>query len=423
MPNRAFAAIEDGFRRRVLASGAVVMGLAVFAGGIARNWIAPLPLDMIFLVIFTGGAFLLAPRLLLNRVPPMVTALVLLTILAAAATFGGIRNGGLHAPITSIYILLPILGYFAGGFRVALVGSLLGCLGILLLNLATRFDWVSPLEAPEHFDAYKSVVTFFEIAASFGLGAAYDRSRRRSEAFISELCARVAQGSKLSSLGEVSAGVAHEINNPLAILKIRLQRMQEDLSSGEIDRATLLAELQKADASADRISRIVKGLLAFARSSDNEPLAPTPLKRVVDSTLDLCSERFKKRSIALNVQCPIDVTVKCRAVQLEQVLLNLLTNAFDAVENLEEKWVSLDVWEGSGAILVNVTDSGKGIPPPVRERLMQPFFTTKGPGRGTGLGLSVSMGMIEGQGGRLYYDPDCANTKFVIELPLVQSTG
>jgi C4-dicarboxylate-specific signal transduction histidine kinase len=134
--------------------------------------------------------------------------------------------------------------------------------------------------------------------------------------------------------------------------------------------------------------------------------------------VELCAERFRQHAISLEVE-PIaeDLQVQCRPVQVCQILLNLLSNAHDAVEGGVNPWVRIAAHAASDdEVEVTVTDSGPGIPPELQRRIMEPFFTTKEVGRGTGLGLSVSKGIAEVQGGRLAHEPGAPNTRFVLTL-------
>jgi two-component system sensor histidine kinase DctS len=111
--------------------------------------------------------------------------------------------------------------------------------------------------------------------------------------------------------------------------------------------------------------------------------------------------------------------LECRAVQISQVLLNLINNACDAISSLNEKWILINAIERNNLIEISVTNSGPKIPAHIREKLMQPFFTTKEVGMGTGLGLSLSKTIAEAHGGRLYLDLGAENTRFVLELPKI----
>jgi C4-dicarboxylate-specific signal transduction histidine kinase len=144
------------------------------------------------------------------------------------------------------------------------------------------------------------------------------------------------------------------------------------------------------------------------------------VRQIVNDTLQLCGKRFQQRAIALDVApFPDDLRVECRAVQISQILLNLLSNAYDAVEGQERRRVRITVESDDDRVYIAVTDSGPGIAPELRGRIMEPFFTTKGVGQGTGLGLSVSRGLAELHGGDLALDPSSQETRFVLALPRV----
>ena len=116
-----------------------------------------------------------------------------------------------------------------------------------------------------------------------------------------------------------------------------------------------------------------------------------------------------------------EIEIECRLIQIEQVLLNLLNNSFDAIADLEEKWIRVDVEAEDHFVNIKVVDSGKGIPAEASEKIMMPFFTTKEVGKGTGLGLSISSGILKSHGGELSLDRNAANTTFVIRVPRLQN--
>jgi signal transduction histidine kinase len=229
--------------------------------------------------------------------------------------------------------------------------------------------------------------------------------------------------SKMSALGEMAGGIAHEINNPLGIIhgkaNLLLKQMRMDLFSPEGGEA----ELKKIVAMTERISKIVQGLRSFSRTDAGDEPAHTSLNAVIENAISLCTERYKARQLALEIDAIPDVALICRSVQIEQVLLNLLNNAYDAVEPLDERWVRLSFEADHERVQIVVTDSGDGIAPEVVTRMMQLFFTTKEKGRGTGLGLSISQQILEAHGGRLTYNDQCPNTQFIIELPLKPVTA
>lgn len=238
---------------------------------------------------------------------------------------------------------------------------------------------------------------------------------------------KMVHSSKMASLGEMAGSIAHEINNPLAIiqgkvdqLRIKLRKDVSLLSEGcvEFDR-----HLVKIEDTIGRIAAIIKGLRSFSRNADRDPFSETTLGQIVNDTLELCRERFRNHGVEIKVQVDSEVKFKCRPVQISQVLMNLLGNAHDAIEKLPDKWIELTAFRLGDRIFINVMDSGRGIPEKVAGKMMTPFFSTKEVGKGTGLGLSISKGIIEDHHGQFRYDPSSPNTKFIIELPLIQPEG
>jgi C4-dicarboxylate-specific signal transduction histidine kinase len=139
---------------------------------------------------------------------------------------------------------------------------------------------------------------------------------------------------------------------------------------------------------------------------------------VIESTLAFCRARMEARKVELRVRnVSSEAWVLARESQLAQILLNLLNNALDAVENLDERWVEVSVEAKDGSYLIAVRDSGQGIAPPIRVKMFEPFFTTKPIGKGTGLGLSISRGIANSHGGSLSYDETSARTRFVLRIP------
>lgn len=228
------------------------------------------------------------------------------------------------------------------------------------------------------------------------------------------------QSSKMASLGQMASGVAHEINNPLAIIMGRATQIRRLVGGADFNPENVTQGVLKIEETVQRIAKIVRGLQAFSRNADGDKMQMVNISSLVSDTLALCQERFKNHEVVLQVDCPTSEQVECRAAQIEQVLMNLLGNAFDAVEALPEKWVKLSVVARPTKIEISVMDSGQGIPRHIVDRLMEPFFTTKPVGKGTGLGLSISKGLVEQHQGEFRYDFQSTNTRFVIELPYRQ---
>jgi C4-dicarboxylate-specific signal transduction histidine kinase len=185
-------------------------------------------------------------------------------------------------------------------------------------------------------------------------------------------------------------------------------------ANDRLDVPAVLKAARDIDATVGRIRRIVDALRSFARQCDEDPTRPESVRTIVHDTVELCAQRFQMQGIDLQVaSIPADLEVECRGIQISQVLMNLLSNAYDAVERCPVRRVRISVLAD---VRIAVTDSGAGIAPEIESRIMEPFFTTKGIGRGTGLGLSVSKGIAEAHGGQLAHDPTSPETRFVLTL-------
>ncbi|MGZ3656867.1 MAG: PAS domain-containing sensor histidine kinase, partial [Bdellovibrionota bacterium] len=276
------------------------------------------------------------------------------------------------------------------------------------------FYWVFTTITPEH-DDNGAIDRFVSIRFEITKQKHFEEDLEKQRLYL-------VHSEKMSSIGEVCAGLAHEINNPLTIIAGNIDKLQEELGNPAVERDAMKLRTEKIAKMVSRINKIIKALRSIARDGAGDPFERTSLRSVLDETLDLCGERFRNYGVKVEVDCPADVFCDCRGVQISQVLLNLLINAYDAIQNLPERWIKVKISaEGEDAV-VCVVDSGKGLSPEIIQKLMRPFFTTKPQGKGVGLGLSISKGIVEQHHGRLAYCGKGPNTCFQFRLPLKQKT-
>ena len=233
--------------------------------------------------------------------------------------------------------------------------------------------------------------------------------------------ARLFHHAKLATLGEMAGGIAHEINNPLTIIKGKVDILKLLMERDKYDKARFEKDLTFVEATVDRIGKIVRGLKSFVRQSENDPMDPCCISHLFEDVLSFCQDRFLHDSVTLVSRFSEEVEFECRSAQIGQILVNLLSNSFDAVRSLDEKWVRLEGASEGDFLKITVTDSGYGIPKEVVSKMMDPYFTTKRLNKGNGLGLSISAGIAKDHGGSLVYNAESVNTQFVLTLPLRQA--
>lgn len=253
------------------------------------------------------------------------------------------------------------------------------------------------------------------------LGVAEDLTEMKKIQSILELQKQsMISSAKMAALGEMASGVAHEINNPLAIISGRTTVLKLMMEDGQLNNESLLSGLQKIEDTALRISKIIVGLRTFSRDTSKDRMEKTSLNLILKDTLDLCHQRMINHDVVFSMNNEEDIFFLCRPVQISQVLINLFGNALDAIELLPEKWIKLDVKKIGQHVFISVTDNGAVIEASIVDRIFEPFFTTKVVGKGTGLGLSISKGIIEAHGGNLTYRLENNHNQFVIQLPCLQ---
>jgi len=241
------------------------------------------------------------------------------------------------------------------------------------------------------------------------------------------------QAGKMATLGEMATGIAHELNQPLSVIKTA-----SSFCIGKIEREEPIASdllttlLTKVDGNVDRATRIITHMRQFARKSEMK-LEMVPIKEVVQNAMDIFSQQLKVKGIGLRSESDPDVpNIHADPDRLEQVLINLLVNARDAIE---AKWaasgavsdkdqITIATRVTRTSVAVSVSDTGTGIPVEILEKIFDPFFTTKEVGKGTGLGLSISYGIVKECGGQITVQSTAeGGACFVLSFPIPERPG
>ncbi|MBA1379097.1 sensor histidine kinase [Pseudomonas brassicacearum] len=241
------------------------------------------------------------------------------------------------------------------------------------------------------------------------------RERRQAEETLRHAQDELVQAGKLAAIGQMSTSIAHELNQPLAALRTLSGNTVRFLERGQLDVAS--ANLKTINELIDRMGRITASLRAFARRGDDKGRAS--LGKAVEAALQLLGGRLENRAIQLNSGFD-DVQVQIDQTRLEQILVNLIGNALDAMQAQPEPTLWLEGKASDGKYRLRVRDNGHGIDPEARKHLFEPFFTTKPGEQGLGLGLTLSASLCAAAGGHLGVEhPDGGGTTFILSLPLV----
>lgn len=232
---------------------------------------------------------------------------------------------------------------------------------------------------------------------------------------------KIQQQARLSLLGEMAGGIAHEINNPLSIILGYTSRLQKFTNEERWDQKIFLDTFDKIVNSLNRISKIIQSLKIVSRDGEKDDFTITSFKKVLIESLALIEERIRINLIQLDFDREKDFLFFGSEVQMSQVIFNLLSNSFDAIKPLPDKWLKIEFAEDENFNIVYFIDSGKGIPKDLIEKIFNPFFTTKEVGKGTGLGLSLSKSIIEKHEGLFDINQTHPNTCFVIKLKKINN--
>jgi signal transduction histidine kinase len=303
-----------------------------------------------------------------------------------------------------------------------------GLLSVFLFLLGEYYDW-SFFVAHPHLYSSKIFRLLFILASSYQVIGGFLYFLFQSVKFEAESIENLRklelvhiqqmQVQKMTSLGEMSGGVSHEINNPLMIISGKVLHIKRELSKSLPLENASFAHLEIIERMVERISQIILALRTFSRNSVRDPSEIVLVKDIVNMTLDLCRERYTSSGIELELDFESGLKISCRPVEISQVLLNLLNNSYDAVKTASKPKIKIESRSTGDCVEILVQDNGVGVSSDVAIKMMDPFFTTKEIGKGTGLGLSISKGLIESHRGTLNYLSDEELTTFQIKLPQV----
>lgn len=305
----------------------------------------------------------------------------------------------------------------------------------LLHNLTTNKNFGFPFTEDEcHLDInYENGVKKFNLLLStrksldlnnevIWIGAIKDVTEYRENLkLIEEQNLSLERQSRLTSLGELAGGMAHEINNPLAIILGWCFKLKKAANNDQLDQDFILYSAEKIANTVHRISTLTSVLLNLSNSRKSIPKEETTLDEVLEEVKTLAFTTLRESDIKMTIKegDANAVPIYLQKISLIQILTSLIHNSADAIRDLPEKYIRIISESSSGSILLHIQDSGRGIDPEVVDKMFNPMFTTKELGEGTGLGLSLCHSLAKDMDAELYYNQDYPNTTFTMKIPLL----
>jgi hypothetical protein len=227
----------------------------------------------------------------------------------------------------------------------------------------------------------------------------------------------LAESSRMASLGRFVGGVAHEINNPLAIIGSKASILKLKLEKKESNIEVLAPYIDDINKTVMRIASVIDSLTSLTDESLPPSKSRENIAKIVRSTMGICSERFRVNDIELITNIDPEMELFCNKLHISDILMNLVNNSFDAILSQENKWIQIDAVQENQKIKIIVTDSGLGIDKSIIGDIMHPYFTTKSIDQASGLGLSISKNIAQRYNGKLFLNSAANNTQFVLEIP------
>ena len=293
--------------------------------------------------------------------------------------------------------------------------SILACVVLIFQQIIGPGVFLNPVIVPAED---KIVAIIFVVLYTISVLIAARWKLQMAQKRVTEQQDEIIHSTSLIALGEMSGGIAHEINNPLQNLSLQLRVLDEKIKKGNLTDTE--RNIQTMDATIQKMGRMVQGLKDLSRKDqgDKEQFI---FSRTLDDVVLISADRLRKYEIDLTVTGTSKILLVGNSIQYSQVLINLMNNSIDAIKSKENRWIKIEIDRKGSFLQVAMIDSGEGIAKDVAAEMMKPFFTTKLPSKGTGLGLSISQSILDRNGGKLYYDAYSPQTRFVMMLPLSEA--
>lgn len=337
---------------------------------------------------------------------------------------GAYFNGGFQAPVVSGIFIIPLFSSLLLEQFGVKIGILINLIIIAVIMILTKAQLIYPYNG-KNSEIFYPIIFFATAFISYFILKAYLDIKNQTDVMMNKLYQEIILKAQISSLVGLVEGMSHEINNPLTVITLKNQKTIELLKNKQPltpeDLTIAINNLEKVNESTKRITKVISSLFKFSQQIETEEAVEINLLDIINDAKDVVNFRSEVRNIKLTINIPNQLTIKTKKAQLSQAMVNLFNNAIDSFEDFQNTnaWVDISLLEmKKDFILMSITDNGKGIAPENFDKIFLPFFTTKDVGKGIGMGLSLSLGIVQSIGGDLWLDKKHENTRFIIKLPL-----
>ena len=310
--------------------------------------------------------------------------------------------------LMSVFYFKPILGFAFTIFNIVLIG---------ILAFFKDGNYFHNFLHMKNFEAAFLLILMLVLMFSSLLAFLITHLNELLKDELTNKKSLLEESAKFQSLGQMASNLAHDINNPLFSIQGKLHQMRNLFSQDKLDlnRCDLIVE--EVEATILKLSQIVKGITTFARQGTGDQMVSVNVEELIQGIVLMANDKLVQYNIDCKVKVRPHTYLICYPSYISRVLINLINNAFDALENVENKKIEILAFESGKYIEIHVRDNGPGVDPAIVKNIFESFFTTKKVGKGTGLGLSISTGLIKLHEGTLTYNRQGDFTDFTIKLP------
>lgn len=322
-----------------------------------------------------------------------------------------VSTGGITSATAVWFILVPIVATVSIS-RTAGIFTVAYC-AVLILAISLHDIIGIEVSTLQPVSLVNGIVLFMALSLIFSLTFLYESERLKSEKKIIEYETELARTSKLASLGGISSGLAHEINNPMTVIVGNFEIIQLLLNKETLDLQAVRRHEELITKNLRKIQTVIESFQTYSRSDYKSTFKPIDMKDIIKSSISL----IEGNVIPITIEGNSNGKVLGHKGLIERVFHNLLINAIFEVSEQKKPWIRVELEEDDNFISIRFTDSGAGISEEVADKIFDPFFTTKDIGVGSGMGLSLSQNIITIHEAKLFINSESPNTQFVVQFP------